>query len=496
MPLATLPKQRKRKDIGICGEKPDKIGLKPEFIVERGQTFPIYAKAYAPWRTSYTAFAENRLQSPDKKKKSNWKTNKAQCKQWVNHFMQRIPDRNTVLKQIKDFDTPSNREAYYQYWKTSERIVNDEVDLALLTNRIRLKFTPRPVHGDRAKPGFIRGEYHAMVEREDGTTKTFAVATNWVEQHFTAEALAIVQQIEKETKETFKDKFSARTESGYLSLEKEVAQQRKVSGKVVVDTRQISKLRYLPGKMIRRANGNMRWHPELWKGVIKNPTSQEVEYVELTPEWVALNISPEFQTMLKELRDPKTEGYVLIPEGSNEAHEEGTVQFLDNAPPAKYWNKSGNPRNKRCVIDSVASGLYHLGHISLAKRIAEANGTNLLCGMEFFCDIITNYSTKEERKLFVLVRLKKGILSNWDTLVDAKKYRLCMLGIASSDGKTDHAICVVGDWVFDSNFEKALPLSKETLDICASSAERETHYVKATRGYLLRDRYNYKLIQI
>jgi hypothetical protein len=192
---------------------------------------------------------------------------------------------------------------------------------------------------------------------------------------------------------------------------------------------------------------------------------------------------------LKDLRNPDTQGYILIPEGNNEAHEEGKVTFLENAPVAKYWNSKGNPDDRRCVVDSAASGLHHLGHTTLAEFCASADHTKELCGMDHFRDVVINHSTREDRCLFVVVKLrKKEIYSNWDTLVDAPKYRLCLLGIESSDGKTDHAICVIGNWIFDSNFEKALPLTKESLDICASSAERKSVFVKVTRGYLLRDR--------
>ena len=97
-------------------------------------------------------------------------------------------------------------------------------------------------------------------------------------------------------------------------------------------------------------------------------------------------------------------------------------------------------------------------------------------------------SEEKERKLFQIVRLNKKRLRQWDTIRDAPTYRLCLIGIASSDCKTDHAICVVGQWIFDANFEKALPLCRDSLDICASSAARDTYYVGTTRGVLLKNR--------
>jgi hypothetical protein len=58
---------------------------------------------------------------------------------------------------------------------------------------------------------------------------------------------------------------------------------------------------------------------------------------------------------------------------------------------------------------------------------------------------------------------------------------MCVPGIRSSDGKTDHAICIADGWIFDSNFEKALPLSEESLNLCSSSSEQATNFVTAIR---------------
>ena len=77
--------------------------------------------------------------------------------------------------------------------------------------------------------------------------------------------------------------------------------------------------------------------------------------------------------------------------------------------------------------------------------------------------------------------------------MESKKYLLCVLGIELSDGKTDHAITIVGDWIFDSNCERALRLSRELLDICSSSITRNSTFVKVTRGYMLEKHTNKKI---
>ena len=144
--------------------------------------------------------------------------------------------------------------------------------------------------------------------------------------------------------------------------------------------------------------------------------------------------------------------------------------------------------SRRCVLDSASSGLWHLGFNNLAWFCMSTNETKGLEAMDFFQHVCMTRSTKEQRQLFEICTISRKRLKKWDTLRDAGKFMLCLLGIVSSDGKTDHAICIVGNWIFDSNFERALPLTRESLDICASSADRYTVFTGVTRGILLRRR--------
>ena len=49
-----------------------------------------------------------------------------------------------------------------------------------------------------------------------------------------------------------------------------------------------------------------------------------------------------------------------------------------------------------------------------------------------------------------------------------------LVQLMDSLGNVNHAISVVGNWIFDSNYEKALVLNKASLDmICAPSVGEE-----------------------
>ena len=90
------------------------------------------------------------------------------------------------------------------------------------------------------------------------------------------------------------------------------------------------------------------------------------------------------------------------------------------------------------------------------------------CGFEFFQRCTEpNQLTKKERREFQFTKVKKG-LTKWDVLIDSQQYVMCVVGLQSSNHKTDHAVSIAGKWVFDSNFEYALPLTRESLDLCCS----------------------------
>ena len=45
-------------------------------------------------------------------------------------------------------------------------------------------------------------------------------------------------------------------------------------------------------------------------------------------------------------------------------------------------------------------------------------------------------------------------------------FHVCRVILQGTDGGIEHAISVIGNWVFDSNVDVALPLKREVLDWC------------------------------
>ena len=84
-----------------------------------------------------------------------------------------------------------NKTVIKRWWDDSARHVQTEIDLALLTNRIYLRWTPTKTSRHFSKfEKKVRGVYKAIVVTEDGKeSKAVSVVPEWVHQNFTHECL-------------------------------------------------------------------------------------------------------------------------------------------------------------------------------------------------------------------------------------------------------------------------------------------------------------------
>ena len=57
---------------------------------------------------------------------------------------------------------------------------------------------------------------------------------------------------------------------------------------------------------------------------------------------------------------------------------------------------------------------------------------------------------------------------------------LIMACLKGADGMEDHCIAVYNRWIFDSNFQLGLSLTKESLDLCCSSDQEQSCYTGCT----------------
>ena len=253
------------------------------------------------------------------------------------------------------------------------------------------------------------------------------------------------------------------------------------------DNRQISAIRFLPAKTIRNSKGEESVLNEKWKGIIKGINNEGDEFVFLEQEWMDRNVSEAFQEFVRSTRASGVDGYVRIPEGAPCAHDEKQVAGLktENAPTlqftqAKTWN------DRSCVLKGAASCLWHLGEKRLANILCNNVQAHVDKGFEFFQSTMNPQKlVKREKRLFQFMELKANPL-HWNYMEEAGKYYMVLAGLLSDDSKTDHAVAIAGNWIFDSNFKFALPLSKESLDLCCSDESRSNHFIGFTRICMLK----------
>ena len=62
--------------------------------------------------------------------------------------------------------------------------------------------------------------------------------------------------------------------------------------------------------------------------------------------------------------------------------------------------------------------------------------------------------------------------------MDNAPSNLVLVTMGGSNGKEDHCVTLCGKWLFDSNFEYALPLCQEALDLCCSTDDMEAKFEK------------------
>ena len=63
----------------------------------------------------------------------------------------------------------------------------------------------------------------------------------------------------------------------------------------------------------------------------------------------------------------------------------------------------------------------------------------------------------------------------FDILVNGKGlFAICEL--SGSDSNSNHSVAITNEWIFDSNYKYALPLSKENLDKYCKSDKEEVCY--------------------
>ena len=220
---------------------------------------------------------------------------------------------------LQEFKNECSKLAYEEWWKESAKLVENEADLALLSNVIHLRFKPIHVRNTPPNENLVRGEYSALVKRPDGKEREFIVCSDWVDANFSKEALEVIQQAGRELDVVHVTRRVKRQEFGYLSVERDWKKKAKKKVKINEIEKQVSQIRYLPPQQITTSGGRRKTLPEAYRGIVhtQDDGKPDIEFVNLPMSWVKDNFKPGLLKMCRSVRMNGTCGFIWIPEGSN-----------------------------------------------------------------------------------------------------------------------------------------------------------------------------------
>ena len=140
--------------------------------------------------------------------------------------------------------------------------------------------------------------------------------------------------------------------------------------------------------------------------------------------------------------------------------------------------------NSYC-FSSLASVFASINHFKAAAaiylRIKESLKSEERNRIHFATDIMQNKKINigETRVHYSLMKYRKK--GEYDILVNSANVTLVQL--MDSLVNVNHGISVVGSWIFDSNYERALVLNKASLDIICAPSVGEQQTAKFEKVY-------------
>jgi hypothetical protein len=214
-------------------------------------------------------------------------------------------------------------------------------------------------------------------------------------------------------------------------------------------------------------------------GIQHNPKTNASKKVELTEEWVTTNFDKDYVEYVRSHSTSKTE-YLLVPIGS--ARTAASQQDIQNNPVIVYQQIGENA----CAFASLSSSLYYIGYKEEAARLhlqrqcyynqASLKESHRI--MEFIIDIIQEdpffYSFRAKYSWVKLNRYHNILEQNSVTECDVR-----WVSLWSEDGGSNHAVSIVGNFIFDGNCTNALPLTRQSLDECCG----ESSFISIRQGY-------------
>ena len=147
---------------------------------------------------------------------------------------------------------------------------------------------------------------------------------------------------------------------------------------------------------------------------------------------------------------------------------------MPDGPTIKYSQGIQNS----CIISSLALALYYMGDELASEYIIKGNQQYLASihsnGRMQFCrdTLMVQSREKTEQKIHYQIQEWNTYTTTYDILQNHYNCPTVCL-ILDMAHRTDHCITVCGKWIFYSNLESALPLTKASLNYTCSGNDTD-----------------------
>jgi hypothetical protein len=217
------------------------------------------------------------------------------------------------------------------------------------------------------------------------------------------------------------------------------------------------------GELVQDPNGTER--KKIERRVVTKPERWIVyfgatkEKQEVDEDFIESNFTEELIDQIKSVCSSKS-AFVKIPPGDKKEHSNIPKHLYNHTAPDIHYRLAEG--EKTCLVLSFASLLHYTGLKQIGSEVFNVRKkiNHNIDAWKKFRDFLCSRSPD---------LLSQKLKPQEGTLSDLKASKLYTASLHASDGRIDHAVTIYGGWIFDSNFPKALPLTRKSLDMCCST---------------------------
>ena len=283
--------------------------------------------------------------------------------------------------------------------------------------------------------------------------------TDWVEKNIKAPFLATAQRTACDMSEWIRPAGQKYDEQGFVDVSC-------LNLTIPLEDDPINRLKNIPPKFDK---DNIEINLEQWYGFSKCSKKKEA----LDSLYVNDHFPPDLIADVKAFGVKGSQKWIDIPPGEAKPCS-CFLEHLVKGPVMKYRQEESQ---NTCLVYSFASALDHIGAKTSTYVLYRKSGKIINQ-----CDTVARFSGAviDSDKHFRYVKLKASSYN----ILDPVDNQLVVASLRGSDGKEEHCVTIFDKWVFDSNFEYALPLCRESLDLCCSSEETNDQFVSVGEARL------------